>query len=30
VALDIQGSPSRGTVIRASHPLPDSVPEVAS
>jgi signal transduction histidine kinase len=30
VALDIQGGPSRGTVIRASHPLPDSVPEVAS
>src|ERR1022692_3174652 len=30
LALDIQGSPSRGTVIRASHPLPDSVPEVAS
>ncbi len=29
VALDIQGGPSRGTVIRASHPLPDSVPEVA-
>jgi signal transduction histidine kinase len=30
VALDIQGSPSRGTVIRASHPLPQKVPEVTS
>jgi signal transduction histidine kinase len=30
VALDIQGSPSRGTVIRASYPLPQKVPEVTS
>ncbi len=30
VALDIQGGSSRGTVIRASHPRPDVVPEVAS
>jgi signal transduction histidine kinase len=30
VALDIQDTPSRGTVIRASHSLPDSVPEIAS
>ncbi len=30
VALDIQGAPSRGTIIRASHPQPDSVPEIAS
>src|SRR5580693_4670985 len=30
VALDIQATPNRGTVIRASHPLPDRVPEIAS
>ena len=30
IALDIQGAPSRGTIIRASHPQPDSVPEIAS
>jgi signal transduction histidine kinase len=30
IALDILGAPSRGTIIRASHPQPDSVPEIAS
>ena len=30
MALDIRGAPSRGTIIRASHPQPDSVPEIAS
>lgn len=30
VALEIQATPGRGTVIRASHPLPDSNPEIAS
>jgi signal transduction histidine kinase len=30
VALDIRGTPSRGTVLRASHPQPDRVPEIAS
>lgn len=30
VALDIQDTLNRGTVIRASHPVPDRVPEVAS
>jgi two-component system sensor histidine kinase NreB len=29
MALDIVGAPSRGTIIRASHPQPDSVPEIA-
>jgi len=30
VALDIQDGPGRGTTIRAKHPLPDLVPEVAN
>jgi signal transduction histidine kinase len=30
VALEIQGVPGKGTVIRASHRLPEAVPEIAS
>ena len=30
VVLDIQDGPGRGTTIRARHPLPDLVPEVAN
>jgi signal transduction histidine kinase len=30
VTLEFQGAPNRGTVIRASHPLPDAAPEVTS
>jgi signal transduction histidine kinase len=30
IAIEIQGAPNRGTVIRASHPLPQTVPEIAS
>jgi signal transduction histidine kinase len=30
VALDIQRTQNRGTVIRASHPLPERIPEIAS
>jgi len=30
VALDIEGGPKGGTIIRARHPLPESVPETAS
>lgn len=30
VALDMQSAPNGGTIIRASHPLPERVPEVVS